>query len=164
MDITIISKYLNNAKVFARKFHSNANNGLECTYLIRKTDKVSHILGSDRISYPEIDLVSGIKYNSFYILADIDKTVDLLHATCLEWDEKRKSKRWYYIVQLIIPILFWLFRGIEAILQFIAYLFKELGWNYDDEKKGRLIKILSSIFAFITGMASLLSYFKIDLF
>ena len=149
-----VSKYLNNAKIFARKFRSNTNNGLEYTYLIRKTDKISHILGSDRFSYPEIDLESGIKFNSFYNPADVDKTVDLLHAICLEWDEKRKSKRWFYLVQSLIPFLFWLFRGLEAILQFIAYLFKELGWNYDDEKKGRLVTILSSIFSFIAGMVS----------
>lgn len=157
VDIVIVSKYLNNAKVFARKFRSNANNGMERTYLIRKTDKVTHILGSERFSYPEIDIVSGIKYNTFYSPAEVDSLVGQLHATCLEWDEKRKNKRWYYLVQLLIPILFWLFRGIESILQFIAYLFKELGWNYNVEKKGHLITILSTLFAFITGMSSLLS-------
>ena len=164
IDIMVVSKYLNNAKVFAHKFRNNANNGLECTYLIRKTDKLTHILGSDRFSYPEINLVSGIKFKTFFNPADVDSLVNLLHATCLEWDEKRKNLRWCYLVQLLIPILFWLFRGIESILQLIAYMFKELGWNYNDEKKGHLITILSTLFAFITGMASLLSYLKIDLF
>lgn len=151
-------------KSLRRKFSNNTNSGNECAYLIRKTAKATDILGRDRVSFSEIKLESGIKYKCLYSSNAVDDLVDLLHATYLEWDEKRKSKCWHYLLQLLIPILFWLFRGIEAVLQFIAYLLKELGWNYNDDKKGRLITIVSILFTFITGMSYLLAYLKIELF
>lgn len=163
-DISFISKYIAVANSYFLNFRNNENIEEESEYLVRRLEKITDILGKDRIDYPEIDLVSGIKYNSFYSPFKVDSIIRLLRATCLEWDERRKRKRWHYLLQLLFPILFWLLRGIEAILQFIAYLIKELGWNYNDEKKVRLITILSYIFTFITGMASLLSYMKIELF
>lgn len=164
LDVRFIKEYLETAQCFAKKFRNNTNNGNECAYLIRKTAKATDILGRDRFSYPEIDLESGIKYKALYTSTSVDDKVDLLHATCLEWDEERKSKRWIYLLQLLVPILFWVFRGIEVVLQFIAYLLKELGWDYNDDKKGRMITILSILFTFITGMSSLMAYLKIELF
>ena len=67
-------------------------------------------------------------------------------------------------MQLLIPVLFWLFRGIEAVLLLVAYMLKELGFEVKDEvRKSRIIRITGVIFTFIAGMASLLSYLKIDL-
>ena len=163
LDIRFVRTYIGAAQSFAQKFRNNTNNENECAYLIRKTEKITYVFGKNRIDYPEIDLESGIKYKSFYSHVKVEDNVSLLYAAFLVWDEKRKTKRWLYLLQLVLPILFWLFRGIEAILQFIAYLLKELGWSYNDDKKGRLITILSTLFAFITGMASLLSYFRIEL-
>ena len=164
LDILFVNRYLGMAKLFAQKFRNNNNNAAECTYLLRMREKVTNVLGNNRIDFPEIDLAAGIKYKSIYSIARVDDLVDLLYAVCLEWDQKRKSSRWLLLIQLLVPVLFWLFRGIEAMLMIIVYFLKEIGFkSYDNEKKSKVIRILSTIFTFITGMASLLSYLRIEL-
>lgn len=152
------------AKNFAKKLKNNKNNAKECAYILRMSNKATSVLGYDRIDYPEIDIFSGIKYRTIYCEQKVNSMVDLLHAVCLEWDQKRQSKRWAFLVQLLIPVLFWLFRGIEAVLLLVAYMLKELGFELKNEVgKRRVIRIIGVIFTFITGMTSLLSYLKIDL-
>lgn len=164
LDIIFINHYLGKVNSFAQKFRNNGNNAEECAYILRMSNKATTVFGYDRFDYPEIDIAAGIKYRKLYSDEKVNSMVDLLHAVCLEWDQKRKNKRWSYFVQLIIPVLFWLFRGIEAVMLLVAYMLKELGLEVKDEvRKSRIIRIIGVIFTFITGMASLLSYLKIDL-
>lgn len=161
-DIFFISKYLRNAQSLALKYRNYGDNSIERAYLIRKSEKVTDILGHDRIDFPEIDLVTAVKYKSIYTPEKLDFLVELMHASFLEWDEKRKTKRWSYFFQLIIPFLFWAFQGIEAILILLYNCLEELGWKSYKENKTQ-IDILSAIFTIITGLASLFSYLHVEL-
>lgn len=158
IDYRFINTYLGAAFSFAKKFRDNINNSNEYIYLVQNREKATAILGNDRVSFPEIEIVSGIKHKTIYTYVTALDLADKLQVECLEWDQKRKRKRWHYLIQLIIPVFFWLFRGFESILQLIAYLLGELGWTFNEENKIKLISILGVLFTFITGLASLFSY------
>lgn len=163
VDVRFVNEFLGAAHSFAIKYSNGGDNAEECAYLIRMRETATDILGRDRISFPEVELVSAIKHKTIYSDTKAENIVDQLHAVCLEWDQKRKGKRTLYLVELLIPVFFWLFRGFEAVLRFLSYLLRELGWKSEDYEKSKLIKVLSFLFTLITGLASLLSYLKIDL-
>lgn len=163
LDIVFINKYLRNAQSLVLKYRNYGDNSIERAYLIRMGEEVSDIIGYDRLSYPEKDLVKAIKNKYPYTPEKLEHIVELMHASFLEWDQKRKSKRWSYIFQLIFPLLFWVFQGIEVILILISNCFDELGWSFNNDEDRRLVKILSTIFTIITGLASLFSYLHIEL-
>lgn len=161
LDSRFVDRFLINASQYVELFINNGDNNLQAHYIVRKCHKFTDILGRDRIDYPEIELKNSIKYNSVHSASGYDQVLRSLAVVQLEWDEKRKTKRWINLLELIIPI-FWLFRGMECVFMLLAYLLNELGIEIV-KVDGGFVRILSIIFTIITGLASLFSYLHWDI-
>lgn len=141
----------------------NTDNNPQAVYLVRNYEKFSKIIETDRIDFPEIDIVSSIRYNTYSSSNEYTKILRRLIVLFHEWDARRISKRWVMLIELIFPILFWFFRGVEYIVMLITYILKELGFK-EIQSEGKVIRVLSVIFTIVTGLASLFSYLNIELF
>lgn len=157
-----VNKFLKQSSLYVDGIFNGTNNNLQAQYIIRKYNSIHLLFGEDRILFPECDIANSITFNNVNTRNKYDDILRKLATTYLEWDEKRRSTRWLMLLQLIFPLIFWLFRGIECIFILLAYLLKELGFK-EMSTKGSVVKILTIIFTIITGLASLFSYLHIDI-
>lgn len=160
-DPAFVKQYLKTVSTFKKKLRNNRNITTEAEYIIRKTDILTEILNVDRYSLPENELSIQIANRNVYSVTQIEDIYARLYADALKWDENRLSKRWYYIFELLIPIIFWLFRGINFIIGLLAYSLCIIGVDIDSDSRG--VTIISWVFTFISGMASILSFCGITL-
>lgn len=156
-----VKEFLKQSSLYVEGIFNGTNNNLQAQYIIRKHHSIYSIFGENRVLFPECEIANSITFNNVNTRKAYDDILRQLATTYLEWDEKRKSARWLMLLQLLIPFIFWLFRGIECIIILLAYLLKELGFKKINAK-GDVVKILSIIFTIITGLASLFSYLHID--
>lgn len=162
-DKLFVNAFIRNAAGYIEGYCNNTDNNPQAVYLVRNYEKFSKIIGTDRIDFPEIDIVSSIRYNTYSSSNEYTKILRRLTVLFHEWDARRISKRWVMLIELIFPILFWFFRGVEYIVMLITYILKELGFK-EIQSEGKVIKVLSVIFTIVTGLASLFSYLNIELF
>lgn len=160
-DAAKVRKYILCAYRYAKLFRSNGNNSAEGEYILRKAERVSGLIDS-YFDFPVLDFANHIKYANINSATTLDDCVRRMYANYFAWDEKRKSKRWSYLIELVVPFIWWLFRGTEVIVSFIGQRLLELGFKINLESK--TVQVISWLFTFITGLASLLSYLKVDLF
>lgn len=157
-----VNEFLKQSSSYVDSIFNGTSNNLQAQYIIRKHHSIFKIFGGDRVLLPECDIANSITFNNVNTRNKYDDILRELATTYLEWDEKRRSTRWLMLLQLIFPLIFWLFRGIECIFILLAYLLKELGFE-EMSTKGSVVKILTIIFTIITGLASLFSYLHINI-
>ena len=160
-DKWLIGQYINNADTYAKKFRSNRNNSGEGEFIIRKSVEVSHILGEDIYDMPVLNYASSIKYANFNSAATLEDLVRRIYANYLSWDEAKKNQRLFLIVQLILPLVFWPFRGVEALLIILSDLLHAMGIKSfeSDSKLIFAISVIVGIINFVGSIASILSLF-----
>lgn len=155
-DLKLVYSYLKADESLIKKVDSKRNFAKERDFIIRKSDKITSILGKDRFLYPEIELSTMIAYRNIYGTSELKDIYSRIHADATQWDEKRQSRKWFYVLELIVPAVFWLFRGIHVVLMLFAYMLNILGVNIEPESK--VVSVLSWLFTFLSGLASILSF------
>ena len=164
-DKRLVVQYINNADTYAKKYRSNRNNAGEGEFIIRKSEKVSHILGEDIYDMPALNYASSIKYANFSNVVTLEDTVRKIYANYLRWDESKKSQRLFLVVQLIVPLVFWPFRGIEALLIMLSELLHAMGLKSlkAENKVIFVVSLIGGIVGFIGSIASILSLFGVSM-
>ena len=156
-DLKLVNNYLKAVDSLIKKVDQKKNFPRERDFIIRKSDKLKEILGKGRFLYPENELSTMIAFRNIYSTSELQDLYSRINADATQWDEKRQSRKWYYILELIFPIVFWLFRGFHVVLMLFAYMLNILGINVEPESK--VVSVLSWLFTFLSGLASILSFF-----
>ena len=160
----LINCYLENVIAFTNKYQNSQDNSVEVIYILRKSELVSNLLNESFPDSPVSELAAKIKFSSLPSFQGIDSLKRRIFANCLKWDEKRKTSKWFLVVQILLPIVFWPFRGIEVLLQLLSYLFKMIGLGSFDSK-GKWAVVLTSIggiVGFLGSLASILSFMGVS--
>lgn len=163
-DPRLIKNYIEIVVSFADKYQKGIDNSVEIIYILRKSEKVSDLLAESFPDSPVSELAAKIKYSNVISYQALATLKQRIFANCLKWDEKRKTKKWVLLIQLLLPIVFWPFRGVEALLLLLSYLFKMIGLGGMDTK-GKLAVALASIggiVGFIGSLASILSFMGVN--
>ena len=155
-DLKLVNNYLKAVDSLIKKVAQKKNYPRERDFIIRKSDKLTGILGKDRFLYPENELSTKIAYRNVYGISELQDLYSRINADATQWDEARQKRKWIYVLELIVPILFWLFRGFQVVLMLITYMLNILGVNIKPESKINIV--LSWLFTFLSGLASILSY------
>ena len=160
----ILESYFWNANIFKNKFQENQNNGVEEVFFIRKYEQVSSILDEDIYDSPVAELGAKIRYNNYFSLQTFENLNRRAFANYLIWDEKRISRKWYLIAQLLLPVIFWPFRGIEVLIQLLTYLMQMIGFKQFkvNGKISTIIAYVGGIVGFLGSIASIMSLFGIS--
>ena len=160
-DKHLVEVYIEKASNYARKFRLNLNNSAEGEFLVRKSNKVSHILEEKLYDMPAIEFAGKIKYANIYDVSTLDNLVRKMYANYLNWDEKRKSQTGLLLIQLFLPFVFWPFRGIEAFLMFLSEVLQILHIKSFklDGKPILILSVLGGVLGFLGNLASILSFF-----
>lgn len=160
----ILESYFKNATIFKNKLQKNQNNGNEEVFFIRKSEQVSCILDENIYDSPVAELCAKIKYNNIFSFQTIENLYRRAFANYLIWDEKRKHRKWHLIAQLLLPVIFWPFRGIEVLIQLLTYLMQLIGFKQFkvNGKMSTIIAYVGGIVGFIGSIASILSLFGIS--
>lgn len=164
-DPRLINNFIDIIIAFTNKYQNSQDNSVEVIYILRKSEQVSNLLNESFPDSPVGELAAKIKYISLPSFQTIDSLKRRIFANCLKWDEKRKKSKWFLVVQLLLPIVFWPFRGIEVLLKLLSYLFKMIGLVFFDSK-GKLAVVLASIggiVGFLGSMASILSFIGVSI-
>lgn len=159
-DPRLINSYLENVVAFTNKYKNSQDNSIEIIYILRKSEQVSNLLNESFPDSPVSEFAARIKFSNLPSFQTIDSLKKRIFANCLRWDEKRKTSKWFLVAQLLLPLVFWPFRGIEILLELLSYLFKMIGFGYFDSK-GKLAVALASIggiVGFLGSLASILSF------
>ena len=159
-DPRLIKNYIENIIAFTNKYQNSQDNSVEVIYILRKSEQVSNLLNESFPDSPVSELAARIKFSNLPSFQAIDSLKRRIFANCLKWDEKRKTSKWFLVAQLLLPIVFWPFRGIEVLLQLLSYLFKMIGIGSFDSK-GKMAVVLASIggiVGFLGSLASILSF------
>ena len=156
-DLKLVNNYLKAVDSLIKKVAQKKNYQRERDFIIRKSDKLTKILGKDRFQHPENELSTMIAYRNVYGISELQDLYSRINADSTQWDEKRQSQKWYYILELIFPIVFWLFHGFFIVLMLFAYMLNILGINVEPESK--VVSALSWLFTSLSGLASILSFF-----
>lgn len=164
-DPRLINNYIENVIAFANKYHNSQDNGVEVIYILRKSEQVSNLLNESFPDSPVSELAAKIKYSNLLSFQAIESLKRRIFANCLKWDEKRKTSKWFLVAQLLLPIVFWPFRGIEVLLQLLSYLFKMIGVSFFDSKGKSAVVIASigGIVGFLGSLASILSFMGVNI-
>lgn len=164
-DPCLIVNYIENVISFTNKYQNSQNNNAEVIYILRKSEKVSNLLNESFPDSPVSELSAKIKYSNLPSYQAIDNLKRRIYANCLKWDEKRKSNKWYLVAQLLLPIVFWPFRGMEVLLQLLSYLLNILGIKSFNTKGGiaLIIASIGGIVGFLGSLASILSFMGVCL-
>ena len=162
-DLHKVRKFLQQSSSYVDGLFSGTDNNPQAQYIIRKYHSIGLLFGKDRVILPECDMANSIIFNNVRTRKEYDDIIRQLATTYLEWDEKRRNAKWLMLIQLLIPVVFWLFRGIECIILLFAYFLQELGFKKINTN-GIAIKILSTLFTVATGLASLFAYLNINIF
>ena len=164
-DPRLINNYIENLIAFTNKYQNSQDNSVEVIYILRKSEQVSNLLNESFPDMPVSELATKIKFSNLPSFQAIDSLKRRIFANCLRWDEKRKTSKWFLIAQILLPIVFWPFRGIEVLLQLLSYLFKMIGIGSFDSK-GKLAVVLTSIggiVGFLGSLASILSFMGVNI-
>lgn len=164
-DKRLVVQYINNADIFAKKFRSNKNNSGEGEFIIRKSEEVSRILGEDVYDMPALDYASAIKYANIYNAATLYELVRKIYSNYLRWDESMKSQRLFMLLQLLLPFVFWPFRGVESLLIMLSELLHAMGISSlkSESKLIFIVSVIVGIVSFVGSVASILSLFGISI-
>lgn len=163
-DPQLINNYIENVITFTDKYQNGQNNNVEIIFFLRKSENVSNLLNESFPDSPVSELAAIIKYSNTPSFQAIDNLKRRIFANCLKWDEKRKTTKWLLVGQLLLPIVFWPFRGIEVLLQLLSYLLKIIGFD-SFSSKGKLALVIASIggvVGFFGSLASILSIFGVS--
>lgn len=163
-DPRLIKNYIENVISFTNKYQNSQNNSVEVIFLLRKSEQVSQLLNESFPDSPVSELAAKIKYSIIPSFQAIDSLKRRIFANCLKWDEKRKTSKWFLVAQILLPIVFWPFRGIEVLLQLFSYLLKIIGID-SFNSKGKLALAIASIggvVGFLGSLASILSIFGVS--
>ena len=146
-----------------KKFRNNHNNSLEGEFLVRKSNKVSHILAENVYDMPALEYAGKIKYGNIYNVTTLDDLVRKMYANYLNWDENRKKRRSLMLIQLFIPLVFWPFRGIEAFLMLLTEVLEILHIKSFklDGKPILILSVIGGALGFLGNIASILSFFGV---
>ena len=164
-DPRLINNYIENVIAFTNKYQNGQDNSIEIIFILRKSEKVSNLLNEGFPDSPVSELCAKIKFSTLPSYQAIDNLKRRIYANCLKWDEKRKSNKWYLVAQLLLPIAFWPFRGMEVLLQLLSSLLIILGIK-SFNTKGNLALILASIggiVGFFGSVASILSFMGVNI-
>ena len=162
-DPRLINNYLENVIAFTNKYQNSQDNSVEVIYLLRKSEQVSYLLNESFPDSPVSELAAKIKFSNLPSFQAIDSLKRRIFANCLKWDEKRKTSKCFLLAQLLLPIVFCPFRGMEVRLQLLSYLFEMIGVGSFDSK-GNMAVVLASIggiVGFLGSLASILSYMDV---
>lgn len=162
-DKRLVISYIENAERYARKFRNNLNNSVEGEFLVRKSNKVSHLLEESVYDMPALEFAGKIKYANVHNVVVLDDLVRKMYANYLKWDENRKKRKGLLLIQLFIPLVFWPFRGIKAFLIFLSEVIEILQIKSFklDGKPILILSIIGGVLGFLGNMASILSFFGI---
>lgn len=161
-DPRLINRYIENLIAFTNKYQNSQDNSVEVIFILRKSGLVSNLLNESFPDSPVAELAAKVKFSNFHSFQAIESLKKRIFANCLKWDENRKTSKWFLVGQLLLPIVFWPFRGIEVLLLLLSYLFKMVGFGFFDSK-GKLAAVLASIggiVGFLGSLASILSFIK----
>lgn len=163
-DPRLINSYLENLIAFTNKYQNSQDNSVEVIYILRKSEQVSILLSESFPDSPVSELAAKVKFSNLHSFQAIESLKRRIFANCLKWDEKRKTNRWFLIAQLLLPIVFWPFRGIEVLLLLFSYLFKMIGLDFFDSKGKSAVVIASigGIVGFLGSLASILSFMGVN--
>lgn len=164
-DPRLIKCYLENVIAFTNKYQNSQDNSVEVIFILRKSELVSNLLNESFPDSPVSELAAKVKFSNLYSFQAIESLKRRIFANCLKWDEKRKTSKWFLVVQLLLPIVFWPFRGIEVLLQLLSYLFEMIGIGFFDSK-GKIAVVLASIggiVGFLGSLASILSFMGVSI-
>lgn len=164
-DPQLINNYIENIIAFTNKYQNSQDNSVEIIYILRKSEQVSNLLNESFPDSPVCELAAKIKFSNLPSFQTIDSLKRRIFANCLKWDEKRITSKWFLVAQLLLPIVFWPFRGIEVLLQLLSYLFKMIGVCSFDSK-GKLAVVVASIggiVGFLGSLASILSFMGVNI-
>lgn len=156
-DLKLVNNYLKAVDSLIKKVAQKKNYPRERDFIIRKSDKLKEILGKGRFLYPENELSTMIAFRNIYSTTELQDLYSRINADAIQWDEKRQLRKWHYILELIFPVVFWLFRGFHVVLMLFVYMLNILGVNLEPEAK--VVSALSWLFTFLSGLASILSFF-----
>lgn len=164
-DPRLIKNYIENIIAFTNKYQNNQDNSVEIIYILRKSEQVSNLLSESFPDSPVSELAAKVKFSNLHSFQAIESLKRRIFANCLKWDEKRKTNRWFLIAQLLLPIVFWPFRGIEVLLLLFSYLFKMIGLDFFDSKGKSAVVIASigGIVGFLGSLASILSFMGVNI-
>lgn len=164
-DPRLIKNYIENIIAFTNKYQNSQDNSVEIIYILRKSEQVSNLLSESFPDSPVSELAAKVKFSNLHSFQAIESLKRRIFANCLKWDEKRKTNRWFLIAQLLLPIVFWPFRGIEVLLLFFSYLFKMIGLDFFDSKGKSAVVIASigGIVGFLGSLASILSFMGVNI-
>lgn len=164
-DPRLIKNYIENIIAFTNKYQNSQDNSVEIIYILRKSEQVSNLLSESFPDSPVSELVAKVKFSNLHSFQAIESLKRRIFANCLKWDEKRKTNRWFLIAQLLLPIVFWPFRGIEVLLLLFSYLFKMIGLDFFDSKGKSAVVIASigGIVGFLGSLASILSFMGVNI-
>lgn len=156
-DLKLVNNYLKAVDSLIKKVDQKKNFPRERDFIIRKSDKLEEILGKGRFLYPENELSTMIAFRNIYSTSELQDLYSRINADAIKWDEKRQLRKRHYILELIFPVVFWLFRGFHVVLMLFVYMLNILGVNL--EPKAKVVSALSWLFTFLSGLASILSFF-----
>lgn len=164
-DPRLIKNYIENIIAFTNKYQNSQDNSVEIIYILRKSEQVSNLLSESSPDSPVSELAAKVKFSNLHSFQAIESLKRRIFANCLKWDEKRKTNRWFLIAQLLLPIVFWPFRGIEVLLLLFSYLFKMIGLDFFDSKGKSAVVIASigGIVGFLGSLASILSFMGVNI-
>lgn len=164
-DPRLIKNYIENIIAFTNKYQKSQDNSVEIIYILRKSEQVSNLLSESFPDSPVSELAAKVKFSNLHSFQAIESLKRRIFANCLKWDEKRKTNRWFLIAQLLLPIVFWPFRGIEVLLLLFSYLFKMIGLDFFDSKGKSAVVIASigGIVGFLGSLASILSFMGVNI-
>lgn len=163
-DPRLINNYIENVISFTDKYQNGQKNSVEVIYLLRKSEQVSKLLNESLLDSPVSELAARVKFSNLPSFHAIDSLRRRIIANCLKWDENCKTTKWLLVGQLLLPIVFWPFRGIEVLLQLLSYLLKIIGVD-SFNSKGKLALAIASIggvVGFLGSLASILSIFGVS--
>ena len=155
-DLKLVNNYLKAVDSLIKKVAQKKNYPRERDFIIRKSDKRKEILGKGRFLYPENELSTMIAFRNIYSTSELQDLYSRINADAIKWDEKRQLRKRHYILELIFPVVFWLFRGFHVVLMLFVYMLNILGVNLEPEAK--VVSALSWLFTFLSGLASILSF------
>lgn len=161
----LINNYIENVITFAEKYQNGQNNNVEIIFFLRKSEKVSNLLNESFSDSPVSELAAIIKYSNTPSFQAIDNLKRRIFANCLKWDEKRKTTKWLLVGQLLLPFVFWPFRGIEAFFIFLSEVLQILHIKSfkTDGKSVLILSVAGGILGFLANMASILSFLGVSL-
>ena len=164
-DPRLIKNYIENIIAFTNKYQNSQDKSVEIIYILRKSEQVSNLLSESFPDSPVSELAAKVKFSNLHSFQAIESLKRRIFANCLKWDEKRKTNRWFLIAQLLLPIVFWPFRGIEVLLLLFSYLFKMIGLDFFDSKGKSAVVIASigGIVGFLGSLASILSFMGVNI-